>query len=143
MSADGDIHEGGCLCGRVRYRAEGQALWIAHCHCRSCRRATGTAMTTFVGFPKTHYEITAGAPRTIESSPGVWRRFCPDCGSQLTYEAARWADETHFYMATLDRPEAFRPQRHVFTEEAMPWLGLADDLPRHQRSSSGAPEASQ
>ena len=121
-------------------RARGQALWVVHCHCRSCRRATGTAMTTFVGFPRAHYQITAGAPRTIESSPGVWRRFCPDCGSQLTYEAARCADETHVYLATLDRPKTFRPTRHVFTEEAMPWLDLANDLPRHEKLSSSAPE---
>lgn len=140
MTEGSDIHDGGCLCGGVRYRAEGRALWVAHCHCRSCRRATGTAMTSFVGFPKKRWEITAGAPRTIESSPGVRRRFCPDCGSQLTYEAAWCADETHVYLATLDRPEAFRPQRHVFTEDAMPWLRVADALPRHAKLSGGGAE---
>lgn len=138
MSEGSNIHEGGCLCGGIRYRARGPALWVAHCHCRSCRRSTGAAMTSFVGFQKARYEITAGTPRVIESSPGVWRRFCPDCGSQLTYEANWCADETHVYLATLDRPEAFRPERHVFTEAAMPWLRVADDLPRHEGTSSGA-----
>jgi hypothetical protein len=92
-------------------------------------------MTTFVGFPKTRFEVTQGEPKTIESSAGVWRRFCPECGTQLTYEAARCADETHIYLATLDAPETFRPALHVFHREAMPWLHVADDLPRYEETS--------
>jgi len=32
------IH-GGCLCGGVRYRIDGPAEWIVHCHCSECRRS--------------------------------------------------------------------------------------------------------
>ncbi|MDP6706551.1 MAG: GFA family protein [Alphaproteobacteria bacterium] len=132
---DHERHEGGCLCGGVRYRASGAPLWVAHCHCQSCRRATGTAVTTFAGFPKLRFEVTHGEPKTIQSSPGVWRRFCPDCGTQLSYEATYCPDETHIYLATLDEPETFRPALHVFHGEAMPWLRLADDLPRYEETS--------
>jgi hypothetical protein len=127
--------EGGCLCGAVRYRVAGAPLWVAHCHCRSCRRHTGTAMTTFAGFPKSTFEITQGTPVVHESSPGVWRRHCGDCGSPLTYEARHHADETHVYLGTLDDPAGLQPQVHVFTETAMPWLKVADALPRHARTS--------
>ena len=88
MKDDSEAHAGRCLCGAVRYHLQGDALWVAHCHCQSCRRHTGTAMTTFVGVLKPQFRIVAGAARTFQSSTGVWRRFCPNCGTPLTYEAA-------------------------------------------------------
>jgi hypothetical protein len=33
--------EGGCYCGAVRYRAEGQPQLEAQCHCRECQYITG------------------------------------------------------------------------------------------------------
>lgn len=132
------VHEGGCLCGRVRYAVSGAPAWVAHCHCQSCRRATGTVMASFAGFLKPRYAVVQGVPGAVQSSPGVRRRFCPDCGTPLTYEAERWPEETHIHLATLDQPAAFWPTSHVFTAEAMPWLKLDDGLPRYAGLSRGA-----
>ena len=56
--------------------------------------------------------------------------FCPRCGTQLSYSSARFPGEKHFYAATLDDPAAYRPERHYFWAEHLPWLHLSDDLPR-------------
>jgi len=125
------MHEGGCLCGGVRYRAGGAPLWVAHCHCESCRRHTGAVMTSFVGYLKPQVAFTRGTPLVHESSAGVWRRSCADCGTPLSYEATRSAGETHLYLATLDQPAGIRPTLHVFTAEAVPWLEIDDGLPRY------------
>ena len=37
------IHEGGCLCGAVRYRVEGEPALSSVCNCTSCQRRTGSA----------------------------------------------------------------------------------------------------
>ena len=42
--------EGGCLCGAVRYRAFWPAYGITHCHCQTCRRASGAPFVTWAGF---------------------------------------------------------------------------------------------
>ncbi|MCH7778639.1 MAG: GFA family protein, partial [Gemmatimonadetes bacterium] len=76
MTETSETHPGGCLCGAVRFEARGKPLWIAHCHCQSCRRNTGSALATFVGFAGEGFAYLAGAPATYASSPGVTRGFC-------------------------------------------------------------------
>lgn len=118
---------GRCLCGAVRYRATGEPLWVAHCHCESCRRATGAPLATYAGFAAAAFAWTAGAPVRFASSPGVMRTFCGRCGTSLTYQGERWPGEMHVLAATLDRPEAVRPRGDAFAEERLPWLRLAPE----------------
>ena len=33
--------EGGCQCGAIRYRIEGEFMGSGACHCRSCQYSTG------------------------------------------------------------------------------------------------------
>jgi hypothetical protein len=116
---------GRCLCGRVRYRAAGAPLWVAHCHCESCRRATGAPVATYAGFAAESFAWTADEPASFASSSGVLRTFCGRCGTSLTYQGARWPGEVHVLAATLDRPEAVTPQGEAFAEERLAWLRLA------------------
>ena len=117
-------HTGRCLCGAVRYRAAGAPMWIANCHCESCRRATGAPMASYAGFAAERFAYTVGAPARFASSPGVTRSFCGRCGTPLTYEGARWPGEVHVLIGTLDRPEDFPPTRDAFVEEKLPWLHI-------------------
>ena len=131
---------GGCMCGAVRYETTGDSFGVAHCHCHSCRRNTrrrntGAAVATFVGLAREQFNYSAGAPRIFNSSPGVRRSFCGDCGTPLTYEADNHPGEVHVHISTFDRPEAFPPQLHVYFADAIPWLHLDDHLPRHDALS--------
>jgi hypothetical protein len=38
--------EGGCRCGRVRFRLAEQPWLEAACHCRGCQRMTASAFST-------------------------------------------------------------------------------------------------
>ncbi len=138
MSATSETHGGRCLCAALRFEARGKPLWIAHCHCESCRRNTGSAFATFVGFAAEGFTFVAGAPETYASSPGVTRSFCGRCGTPLTYRAERYPGEVHVYVCTLDRPQDFVPRAHVHTGEQLPWLHLDDGLPRYLTTSRDA-----
>ena len=130
MIGPDETHQGGCLCGALRFAARGKPLWVAHCHCRSCRRNTGSAFATFVGYKQGQVRIVKGALQSYASSPGVVRSFCGTCGTPLSYAAERYPGEIHLYVSTLDRPEAFEPGAHVHVGEQLPWLHLDDGLPR-------------
>ncbi|MEZ5798979.1 MAG: GFA family protein [Paracoccaceae bacterium] len=121
---------GRCLCGAVTYRCTAAPLWQAHCHCESCRRATASAFTSYFGIRDGAWGWTGAPPATYASSPGTFRDFCPTCGTQMTYRSDRFPGETHFFAATLDQPQAYRPTVHVHTDEQLPWIHLADGLPR-------------
>ena len=136
MAEDAQSRGGGCQCGRVRFEAEGAPIWVAHCHCANCRRATAAALATYAGFDKGQVRFTAGAPASYRSSPGVTRRFCGHCGTPISFESERWPEETHLFVCTFDDPESFAPQGHVYVSEQVSWLHLGDDLPRHDKTTS-------
>ncbi len=120
------LHTGGCLCGAIRFEAEGVPKWTSYCHCNSCRKHTGAPASAFAGFERVQVRFTSGQLATYASSPGVNRGFCGTCGSTLTYEGERWASEIHFHVGAFDRPQDFSPLGHAFAEERLPWFHLTE-----------------
>nr|NIV31130.1 GFA family protein [Anaerolineae bacterium] len=55
----------------------------------------------------------------------------------LTYESERWPGEVHIFVATLDDPEALRPQVHVNVAEKLAWISLDDGLPQKAGFADG------
>ncbi|WP_164870775.1 GFA family protein [Mesobaculum littorinae] len=122
---------GHCLCGACRYEFDPDALlWQGHCHCDSCRRATGAGFASYAAVRDDAWGWSAGVPRPYESSPGVWRWFCPECGGALAYAAPQaYPGEMHFLAATFDDPARFAPTHHGHAEDRLPWIRLDDGLP--------------
>ena len=127
---------GGCLCGEVRYRANGEPLWVVHCHCRWCQRVSGAAFLTCISFRAVDFEWVEGAPAIYKSSAEVERGFCARCGSTLSF-ARPGKGEMDVFAGTLDNPQDFAPQEHIFTDHRLAWLHLDDGLPRHGRFAPG------
>lgn len=121
------LHGGRCLCGAVRFAADGEPKWAAYCHCESCRRHTGAPVAAYAGFDSAKVHWMGAAPATYESSPGVRRGFCGRCGSTLFYEGARWPGETHLHLGVFDNPERIVPTKEAFVAERIPWLHLRLD----------------
>jgi hypothetical protein len=130
---------GRCLCRAVTFAVRGEPRWVAHCHCESCRRATSSPVTTYVGFAMADLQWTGERPAEFRSSAGVLRRFCAKCGSPISFEGERWPDEIHLFVASFDRPEAFQPRCHVHVREQLAWLRLADGLPRYATTARDGP----
>ena len=65
-------------------------------------------------------------------------RVFPRCGSQLYYQSEKWADETHLYAATLTDSAEFQPKAHFHWAEKVPWLHIANELPKYAGTADGA-----
>jgi hypothetical protein len=81
------------------------------------------------------FEFTGDPPRSFQSSKGVERTFCEDCGSTLTYrsESRVFTDVT---LATLDDPELLPPTKETWCEDRISWNQLNDTLVHHAQGSS-------
>lgn len=134
MTDTSEVYHGGCLCGAVRYNIQGAPEWSSHCHCRSCQRATGAAFTTWIGLKKDNFEITKGRIKVCNTSPGVERGFCDQCGTSLTYVAEEgWPGQIGILAPTLDNPAIAPPTVHVYVEHQLPWVKLNDGLPTREQ----------
>ena len=131
----GDIdikHEGGCLCGGVRYQINGGFTYAAHCHCRSCQRAAGAGFVTWVGSKPENFMVIKGEIRTCETSPGVNRGFCGLCGTSLTYTGDDWTD-VGVTAASLDDPSVARPETNVYLNHRQPWVVIDENLRQYDQ----------
>ena len=75
------------------------------------------------------FRFTAGEPKVFHSSARAVRRFCPDCGTQLTFEAFAHPDEIDITIASLDDPNAVPPRDHTRAASRLVWDSIADGLP--------------
>ena len=119
MSAD--KHLASCQCGAARAEMTGAPKFVGNCHCEACRKATGGAVSTWVGFNDDQVRWLTEKPSYYASSAGVKRGYCAKCGTPLTYAGEKWAGETHFLIGVMEHPENYTPQGEVFADEALPW----------------------
>jgi hypothetical protein len=128
---------GSCLCGRVRYRAEGPLTAVARCHCVQCRKASGGEFATNGSVPAKSFLIVSGAQLVgaYESTPGNARHFCQGCGSPLFKRSAAQPDVVRLRLGTLDdASDVVRgPECHVFVSERPAWSEICDALPQFER----------
>lgn len=126
---------GGCMCGAVRFRTDGEPARVIHCHCEDCRRHTGAPMATLPVFPARQVTFSGSDRAIYRSSATVGRAFCPKCGSSLTFETElqEYGVLCAIHISAFDDPESLPPTHHSFYAERLCWFDIADDLPRHAR----------
>ena len=127
-------HTGGCHCGAVRYRVNGEPEHVALCHCSDCRKASGAPMVAWVAFGEADFAVTQGEAKTRNSSGQAMRSFCADCGTPLWFRNAEVLPGiVDVQLATLDDPDAFTPQAHIQVAERIGWMAEAHRLPEFAR----------
>lgn len=130
--------EGGCACGASRYRLAGAPL-IAHaCHCRDCRRITGSAFVVNLWIEEELVECVRGRPGSARLAGGSGALhevfFCEACGTTLWSRYDAVPGHSLFVRAgTLDDPSAVEPDVHIFTGSKLPWLPLPAGVPAFRR----------
>ncbi|MBI1244893.1 MAG: GFA family protein [Alphaproteobacteria bacterium] len=119
---------GGCLCGAVRYRAEGPVIRVNHCHCGQCRRVSGAIAATWAAVPVAGFVIEGARPAEFRASDFATRSFCGACGSTLFWKRDG-AEKIDIAVGTLDDAAAIRAGRHDHVEVRLPGFALDPQLP--------------
>ncbi len=121
---------GHCYCGAVKFEASGQPVWVGHCHCESCRRASGSVMTSFATYHLDKVIFTGSQPSRFPTDDGVVRSFCGHCGSPVAYESSDKKNQIDLHLGLFDDLEQIKPQDHTHYAEKVSWLQADEQLPR-------------
>ena|SRR5579884_1818447 len=125
-------HAGSCLCGGIRYEVDGELGDFGYCHCRSCRKASGSAHGANAPVDRARFHLRSGEEllREYESSPGKYRVFCSRCGSPIYAYVAASRDVLRLRLGSLDTPFAKSPRAHTWVSDKADWEPIDDGLPQ-------------
>jgi hypothetical protein len=124
---------GGCLCGAVRYRISGEAQRFYHCHCRRCRKATGTGhASNLLVTPLESIQWIEGESLLrrykVPEAERFFNCFCSQCGSPMP----RVVPELNGVLVpagSLDDEPPVHPQARIFWDSRAEWSCSGDDIP--------------
>jgi hypothetical protein len=125
--------EGGCACGRLRYRMRSAPMFVHCCHCKDCQRQTGSAFVLNALIEADRVVLHSGDPRpnampTDSGRPHTVFR-CPDCGTAVWSEYGGRSALHFVRVGTLDDPRALAPDVHIYIRSKLPWVTLPEGVP--------------
>ena len=126
--------EGGCYCGAVRYRAEGEPMMMAQCHCRECQYITGGSPNVFLAMALDALSYTKGAPKQFarkDLEKPVTREFCAECGTHMVTRPQRRI--VVIKVGTLDDPTQFTPKMAIYTCDKQAFHHVLEGMPAFER----------
>ena len=86
----------------------------------------------WASFPAENFSYIEGRPTVYASSDWGQREFCGNCGTQLCYRESEDPDIVDVNIGSLDDPELFEPEYHLYTADQLEWFEIDDDLPRFE-----------
>jgi hypothetical protein len=129
--------DGGCYCGALRYRAEGNALFQLQCHCRECQYISGGHPNVVIAMPESGFAYTKGGPKQFRRSDlanPVTREFCPDCGTHVLTRAPGVAGAVLLKVGTFDDPSLFGgAQMVIYTVDKQSFHHVPEGVPTFER----------
>lgn len=117
------VHEGGCLCGGVRYRVTGEPFRTNICHCTACQRRTGSSFGISTYFKDEQVVFLSGERKVYrhqsdESGRYGNMEFCPDCGVTVSWTAEFFPGARGIAGGTFDDPDWFDIKHHGWVRSA-------------------------
>jgi hypothetical protein len=122
-----DVLTGGCQCGAVRFRVEGEPGRASICHCRMCQKAFAGPFGALVTVPAEGLTWTRGAPAHFRSSDQVKRGFCGACGTPLTFDYGPTGIDLAVF--AFDDPSKVEPLVQLAVEGRPAWMDHLADMP--------------
>ena len=128
--------DGSCLCGAVRFTANGPLRGVIYCHCSQCRKQSGHYYAA-TNVPQDRLAVDGTENVTwYGASPHAKRGFCSVCGSALFWRHNE-ADEISVMAGAFEQPTGLRGEAHIFVGDKGDYYEITDSLPQFERSRPG------
>lgn len=112
-----------CLCSAVTFSFPRSVGDFVYCHCRSCRKASGSAFGANISVPAAEIRLLSGEDNigVFESSPGKLRHFCKTCASPLFTKVGDNPEYLRVRLGSLDSGFDQLPSAHIFMDHKAKW----------------------
>ncbi|OJJ78723.1 GFA family protein [Aspergillus glaucus CBS 516.65] len=123
---------GGCFCGKVQIKYNGQPLTSGLCHCLDCRKLTGAPYTYNYIVESAELDISGNpkeVAKTSDSGNNIRNYFCPDCGTPLFGRKIKSDGDSD--EITIIRAGIFddirilnerKPEAEIYTDRRLKWV---------------------
>jgi hypothetical protein len=137
MANSTNRYVGGCLCGALRYAAEGKPLFAGLCFCVDCRKASGSGFVPYLGFAAADVRFTGASVSYVHqavSGGDATRNSCLVCNG-LVFGGERDVSESFtIYAGSLDDVSTFHPTVAIFTSGRPDWAVIPPGLKIFERA---------
>ena len=139
-----DTHLGGCACGAVRYRVQGNPVLGTVCPCRFCQRRLSSAFAVLASFNEDAVENLQGEQTEVEhrsDESGRWlrMRFCRECGTTISHTAELRPGLRTIAGGTFDDPTWFGIDRHIWVQSKLPWVFIPENVATYAQGFVASP----
>ena len=124
---------GSCACGAVKYTITAPPTMQYLCHCRKCKKTSGSAFNANCWVDRPEFRLDQGEEvlkqfQDVDTSKGpMHRHFCSVCAGSIFVVRDDHPDVLTVIGGSMDNfAEAFKPAMEGFTRTKMGWLNDVD-----------------
>ena len=125
---------GSCLCGEVTYEIEGTFETFYLCHCRRCRKDTGSAHAANLFSATAKLKWLSGQEKVKTynfRSEGHIKSFCSNCGSALP-NVQMEGKLLVVPAGSIDGDLNIKPQGHIYYANRANWDTKLEDVEKFE-----------
>lgn len=130
---------GQCLCGDIRFEADGELALQANCHCSDCKQVTGAAFATLLFMKESDVKITGKTKEfkhSVDSGNSLSKHFCPKCGSQMFGSNTARPGSIALRAGSTNEQELVKPQFNVYASGKLDCTILDESIPAFDKMPS-------
>ena len=112
-------HTGGCYCKNITYSTEYDPMLVFNCHCLTCKKVSGRAISTAVTFYESEVEFSDDM-KIFEykggSGKSIYKYFCENCGCRLITKVDLIEGFIYIPIGTFGDWNFFKPKVELWNE---------------------------
>ncbi len=127
---------GECLCGSVKFEADGDIAMMGNCHCTDCQKVSGSPFGTLVFMKESDVNITGDVKafeHKVDSGNVLVKEFCTNCGSQMFGKNAARPGSLALRAGSINEKSEIKPQFNVYTSSKLDCTILDESIPGFEK----------
>jgi hypothetical protein len=117
-----------CACGQLTAVCVGEPMRVSVCHCLACQQRTGSAFGAKALFARDKVTLEGNATEFVRVGDEGCRitfRFCPTCGTTLTWVIDARPDAVSVALGAFADPSFPAPWVAVYEHRRHPWVSVS------------------